>query len=137
MNNSPVNLSTIVYSREKPENKPNPRSQTIMPFPQGQNQLASTQSRVIAAILPAILLLATVVIFVADLVILTVEAGEAARHDCRILLGKPTPVAHTVASPATIALTCRECIAALQARGISRRSGGRLLNTQEMNALLN
>jgi hypothetical protein len=108
-----------------------------MIFLQIQNQIESTQSRVIAAILPAILLLATVVTFLADLVILTIEAGESARHDCRILLGKPAPVAHTVASPATIVLSCRECIAALQARGISRRSGGRLLNTAEMNALLN
>jgi hypothetical protein len=108
-----------------------------MLFLQLENQLASTQCRVIAAILPAILLIATVLTFLADLVIALIEVGESARHDCRILLGKPTPVAHTIASPATIALSCRECIAALQARGISRRSGGRLLNTAEMNALLN
>jgi hypothetical protein len=108
-----------------------------MPFLQIENQIASTQCSVIAAILPAILLLATVLTFLADLVIALVDAGESARHDCRVLLSKPAPLAHTIASPATIALTCRECIAALQARGISRRSGGRLLNTVEMNALLN
>jgi hypothetical protein len=108
-----------------------------MPFLQIENQIESTTCRVIAAILPAILLAATIVTFLADLVILVIEVGESAARDCRILLGKPTPVAHTIASPATVALTCRECIAALQARGISRRSGGRLLNTAEMNALLN
>jgi hypothetical protein len=108
-----------------------------MPFLQLENQIESAQCRVIAAMLPAILVICATVTFLADLVILTVEAGESARHDCRILLGKPAPVAHTIASPATIALTCRECIAALQARGISRRSGGRLLNTAEMRALLN
>jgi hypothetical protein len=108
-----------------------------MPFLQVQNQIESTQCRVIASILPAILLLATVVTFLADLVIALVEAGESAAIDCRVLLGKPTPVGHTVASPATVALSCRECIAELQARGISRRSNGRLLNTAEMNALLN
>jgi hypothetical protein len=108
-----------------------------MPCLQLENQIVSTQCRVIAAILPAILIACAVVTFLADLVIRTIEAGEAARHDCRILLGKPAPVAHTLASSATIALSCRECIAALQARGISRRSGGRLLNTEEMRALLN
>jgi hypothetical protein len=108
-----------------------------MLFLQLENQLASTQSRVIAAILPAILVSCATVAFLADLVIALVEAGESAHRDCRVLLGKPAPVAHTIASPATIALSCRECIAALQARGISRRSGGRLLNTAEMNALLN
>jgi hypothetical protein len=108
-----------------------------MPFLQINNAVESAKCRVIAAMLPAILIACSVLVGFCNLVIRTVEAGQAARHDCRILLGKPTPVAHTIASPATIALSCRECIAALQARGISRRSGGRLLNTAEMNALLN
>lgn len=108
-----------------------------MPFLQIENQIESATCRVIATILPAILIALTIVTFLADLVIAVVDAIQAANHDCRILLGKPTPIENNIVSCEQITRTCRECIAEFKARGISRRSAGRLLNTAEMNEILN
>lgn len=66
-----------------------------MLFLQLENQIESIQCRIIATILPAILIALTIVIFFADTVIAVVDAIQAAVIDCRILLGKPTPITPT------------------------------------------
>lgn len=101
-----------------------------MPFLQAANQIESIQCRIIATLLPAILLICAAVTFLADLTIALVDAAHAAVADCRVLLGKPAPVANQL-------LTCRQCIAALQARGIARpKIDGKPANTKAMNELL-
>ena len=109
-----------------------------MLFLQLSNAAESTVCRFVATILPAILVIAAIVTFLADLTIAIVEAVESAANDCRILLGTPTPMGNAPMAETKVAieLSCRECIAMLKQMGISRRVDGKPANVQMMRQMI-
>ena len=102
------------------------------------NQVASIKAQAFVRIAPAIIIVCAIVTFLADLVILTIEAGESTAADCRILLGKPAPVGNApiAATIDAMQLSSRECIAMLSQLGISRRVNGKPANLQMMRQML-